>query len=87
MFRVVFYILLLVIDISITSVGEESADFSASFLVIMWFLFGGVSFFSWCLGWDALLYCGTPSAFHIIILLAGSQVSDCCPKDYMFVCI
>ena len=24
--------------------------------------------FLWCLGWAALFYCGTPWAFHIIIL-------------------
>ena len=34
----------------------------------MWFLFGELSSFSWCLGWAALFYCGTPWAFHIIIL-------------------
>ena len=34
----------------------------------MWFLFGEVSFSSGCLGWATLFYCGTPCAFHIIIL-------------------
>ena len=34
-------------------------------LVTMRFLLGGVSS-SWCLGWAALFYCGTPCAFHII---------------------
>ena len=33
----------------------------------MLFLFEGVSSSSRCLGWAALFYCGTPSAFHIII--------------------
>ena len=31
----------------ITSVGEERANLS---MVYLWFLFGGVSFSSWCLG-------------------------------------
>ena len=54
---------------SITSVGEERAIFFCyRLLVIMWFLFGGVSSSSWCLGWAALFYCGTPCAFHIIII-------------------
>ena len=30
---------------------------------------GGVSSSSGCLGWATLFYCGTPCAFHIIILL------------------
>ena len=34
----------------------------------MWFLFGEVSSSSGCLGWATLFYCGTPLAFHIIIL-------------------
>ena len=34
----------------------------------MWFLFREVSSSSGCLGWAALFYCGTPWAFHIIIL-------------------
>ena len=33
----------------------------------MWFLFGEVSSSSGCLGWATLFYCGTPSAFQIII--------------------
>ena len=33
----------------------------------MWFLLGEVSSSSGCLGWAALLYFGTPWAFHIII--------------------
>ena len=49
---------------SITSVWEEEkANFLLSFtavLVIMWFLFGEVSFSSWFLRWAALFYCGTP---------------------------
>ena len=40
-----------------------------SLLVIMWFLFGEVSSSSGCLGWAAFFYCGTPRAFHIIILM------------------
>ena len=35
----------------------------------MWFLFGDVSSSSGCLGWARLFYCGTPLAFHIIILV------------------
>ena len=35
----------------------------------MWFLCEEVSSSSCCLGWAALFYCGTPWAFHIIILL------------------
>ena len=67
---------------SITSVGEERANLSAVvyLYVIMWFLFGEVSSSSGCLGWATLFYCGTPLAFHIIILrrlpllkLANSQ--------------
>ena len=54
---------------SITSVGEERANLSAIvYLYIMWFLFGEVSSSSGCLGWATLFYCGTPWAFHIIIL-------------------
>ena len=34
----------------------------------MWFLFGEVSSSSGCLGWATLFYCGTPLAFHMIIL-------------------
>ena len=34
----------------------------------MWFLFGEVSSSSGCLGWATLFYCGTPWAFHIIIV-------------------
>ena len=34
----------------------------------MWFLFGKVFSSSGCLGWATLIYCGTPWAFHIIIL-------------------
>ena len=30
---------------------------------IMWFLFGGFSSSSWCLGWTALFYSSTPLAF------------------------
>ena len=53
---------------SITSEGEERANLSAR----MWFLFGEVS--SWCLGWVALFYCGTPLAFHIFIWLRAGVV-------------
>ena len=35
----------------------------------MCFLFGEVSSSSGCLGWATLFYCGTPWAFHLIILL------------------
>ena len=50
---------------SITSVWEERASLS----LIMWFPFGEVSSSSGCLGWAAgFFYCGTPLAFHIIIL-------------------
>ena len=52
---------------SITSAGEERAKFSA--IVYLWFLFGGVSASSWCLGWAALFYCGTSRAFKIIIFM------------------
>ena len=38
------------------------------FAVIMWFLFGVVSSSSGCLRWATLFNCGTPLAFHIIIL-------------------
>ena len=34
----------------------------------MWFLFGEVSSSSGCFGWATLFHCGTPRAFHIIIL-------------------
>ena len=40
----------------------------------MWFLFGEVSPSSGCLGWAALFYCGTPLAFHIIILYESKGV-------------
>ena len=41
---------------SITSVGEERANFSAD----VYLLFGEVSSSSGCLGWATLFYCGTP---------------------------
>ena len=34
----------------------------------MWFLFVEVFSSSGCLGWATLFYCGTPWAFHIIII-------------------
>ena len=34
--------------------GRESNFFCYSLYVIMWFLFGGDYFFSWCLGWAGL---------------------------------
>ena len=45
---------------SITSIGEERANVCYRLLVIMWFLFGGASSPSWCLGWTAFFYCDTP---------------------------
>ena len=61
---------------SITSIREERAIIFVCHrvLVIMWFLFGEVSSFSWFLGWAALFYCDTPCAFHIIILLAIAAI-------------
>ena len=53
---------------SITSVGEKSLFVCCCLPVIMWFLFGEVSSSSGCLGWATLFYCGTPLAFHIVIL-------------------
>ena len=53
---------------SITSVGEERANFLLLFTCIMWFMFGEVSSSSGCLGWATLFYCGTPWAFHILPL-------------------
>ena len=46
--------------------------------VIMWFLFGEVSSSSGCLGWATLFYCGTPLAFHIIILVLITSVPGHC---------
>ena len=57
---------------SITSVEKERANL----LVIMWFLFGEVFSSSGCLGWAALFYCGTPCAFHIIILLILKSICN-----------
>ena len=47
---------------SITSVGEERAPFFCYRLlvVIMWFMLGGASSSSLCLGKAALFHCGTP---------------------------
>ena len=71
MFHVVFvfycYYLYVSCSGSITSVGEGRA-YVCYRLLEMWFLFGEVSPSSWCLGWTALFYCGTPWAFNIIIL-------------------
>ena len=39
---------------------RETKFVCTSLLVIMWFLFGEVSFSSGCLGWATLFYCGTP---------------------------
>ena len=33
----------------------------------MWFLVGGISFSSWCLGKTALFYCGTPLVFKNVV--------------------
>ena len=58
-----------------SSVGEDRANLSAIvYFVIMWFLFGEVSSSSGCLGWAALLYCGTPRAFHIVIEKKNNQI-------------
>ena len=54
----------------ISAVGKERANLSAIVLlvtVIMWFLFREVSSSSWCLGWAALSYCGTPGPSFIIL--------------------
>ena len=45
---------------SITSVGKERELICLFLPVIMWFLFGEVSFSSGCLGWATIFYCGTP---------------------------
>ena len=46
---------------SITSVGEERANLSAVFLlVIMWFLFGEASSSSGCLGWATYFIVALP---------------------------
>ena len=42
----------------------------------MWFLFGEVSSFAGCLGWATLFYCGTPWAFHIIILHVSTALES-----------
>ena len=42
----------------------------------MWFLFGEVSSSSGCLGWTTLFYCGTPRAFHKIILGVDLKMLD-----------
>ena len=62
----ILYFIVSYLYVSIISVGEERANLSA--VVYLWFLFGEVSPSSWCLGWVALFYCGTPWAYHIIIL-------------------
>ena len=53
----------------ITSVGEEKAIFLLSFTCNYVFFVrgGGRSSYSWCLGYAAIFYYGTPWAFHIII--------------------
>ena len=48
--------------------GRENDFVCCCLPVIMLFLFGEVSSSSVCLGWATLFYCGTPCAFHIIIL-------------------
>ena len=53
----------------IISVGEASAGFFCfHLLVILLFLFGGVSSSPGCFGKGVLFYCGTPWAFNITIL-------------------
>ena len=53
-----------------TSVGEERVVFFCYILlVILLFLFRGVTSTSGCLGKAASFYCGTPLAFNISILL------------------
>ena len=42
----------------------------------MWFLFGELSSSSGCLGWATLFYCGTPKAFHIIILVPADKAAN-----------
>ena len=74
MFHVVFCILLLVIICklgSVTSVGEERATCNLSAIVLTCNYVVSVRrcfLFLLSLGWAALFYCGTPWAFHIIIL-------------------
>ena len=50
----------------ITSNGEERANFSAIDICKYAISVGGYSSSSWCLGWAALFYCGTPRAFNIL---------------------
>ena len=70
---------------SITSVGEERELiclllFTCNYVVSV----GDVSSSSGCLGWATVFYCGTPWAFHLIILLYSflkvSSRMHCCKK-------
>ena len=49
----------------------------------MCFLFGEVSSSSGCLGWATLFYCGTPWAFHIIILNISATSGPTLTKFYL----
>ena len=55
--------------------GKRELICLLSFTCIMWFMFGEFSSSSWCLGWAALFYCGTPWAFHIIIVISKTGVN------------
>ena len=68
----VFYCCLLVCKLLwVIYLGLERKSLSvcSRLLVIMWFLFEEVTASSWCLGWAALFYCGTPCAFYMTILV------------------
>ena len=54
--------------------GNRKLIFCYCLLVItcMWFLVGWGSSASWCFRKAALFYCGTPLAFHILMLLTAA---------------
>ena len=64
-----FFIFFLYIYVScrdqLLQLGKRKSYLFCYYLLasIMWFLFGGFSSSSWCLGWAALFYSSTPLAF------------------------
>ena len=64
----ILYSIVSYLRINYLHLGRESSFVCYCLLVIILFLFGEVSSSSWCLGWAALFYRGSPRDFHIIIL-------------------
>ena len=55
-------------------------------LITLWLLLGGVSSSFWCLGYCAPFYFGTPSVFHVTLLVCSvGSVFDGLNSDQMLI--